>query len=71
MLRRGVGMMNAYEEYTLYLIAVPAVIMARLGIHFSGVERDSIKGFLLYFAFLVFFSLIFAMFVFLIRYIRA
>lgn len=64
-------MMTDYEEYTLYLISVPAVIMARLGLYFSGVERDSIKGFLLYFVFLAIFLIIIAAFVFLIRYIRA
>lgn len=62
--------MKVYEEYTLYLVGVPAVIMARLALHELHIERGSIKGAFLYLGLFALFLPIFAAFVFLIRYIQ-
>lgn len=62
--------MTSYEEYTLYLISVPAVIMARLILHQKGIDSSSVKGALLYLGLFTLFLPIFAAFVFFIRYMR-
>ena len=62
--------MTSYEEYTLYLISVPAVIMARLILYQKGIDSSSVKGALLYLGLFMLFLLIFAVFVFLLRYMR-
>ena len=62
--------MTSYEEYTLYLVGVPALIMSKIILYKLGIDRGSIKGAFLYLALFILHCLMFAAFVFFIRYIR-
>ena len=63
-------LMTAYEEYTLYLIGVSAYILSHLSLYELKIEQSSIKGISLHFVFFTLYTVIVAVFVLFIRYMR-